>query len=288
MINFNNSVTNVFQTPGINADTFANRPAATVVPIGTIYIATNTGNMYRSDGEIWVSIGGGSGTIPGIDTVLAQNEYLTSQRFINIDGYSFIIDDNLTGQNLMTIYGDYQTFGGTDAYISLQGAGAPFIKTYTGANQKGFFLDFNNDNYIFGTETYLLQVDPNSEYIQTFTNSNKFGYKLLKDEAYFGDYDGFNLAFAVNVPSNELFTYVGGLYSGLSFIPGVYRIGDFDGAQNGTALLIDDNNEIVTLNTQNIILNGSTLESISAGGNSGKHLVIKLNGSTYKISLLNP
>ena len=37
-----------------------------------------------------------------------------------------------------------------------------------------------------------------------------------------------------------------------------------------------------------LILTGNTLQSGSAGGNSGQHLCITLNGNVYKIALLNP
>ena len=62
-VNFN--VNNALNTPSIAADTFANRP--TVAATGAVYIATDTGAMYRYNGSSWASIGGGgiagSGTI---------------------------------------------------------------------------------------------------------------------------------------------------------------------------------------------------------------------------------
>jgi hypothetical protein len=37
-----------------------------------------------------------------------------------------------------------------------------------------------------------------------------------------------------------------------------------------------------------LVLTGNTLQSATAGGHFGQHLVITLNGSVYKIALLNP
>jgi hypothetical protein len=52
------------------------------------------------------------------------------------------------------------------------------------------------------------------------------------------------------------------------------------GGSNGNIIL--DVNNIGDLQLQ-----GTTLESASAGGSSGQHLRIKLNGTYYKIQLLN-
>jgi hypothetical protein len=88
-----NGVTNINGTPGINSDVFANRPAATDVAPGSIYIATDTGVIYQSDGATWSTIGGGGGPTPGIDSVLAVGQLLTTGRtidantnFLHIDG----------------------------------------------------------------------------------------------------------------------------------------------------------------------------------------------------------
>lgn len=57
-------VLNVKNSPSIGADTFAARPVSAAT--GAIYIATDTNVMYRWNGSIWATIGGGvsgSGTI---------------------------------------------------------------------------------------------------------------------------------------------------------------------------------------------------------------------------------
>jgi hypothetical protein len=89
----NNGVTNINGTPGINSDTFANRPAATDVAAGSIYIATDTGTIYQSNGGAWSTIGGGGGSTPGIDTVLAVGQSLTTARTINAATFDFTINN---------------------------------------------------------------------------------------------------------------------------------------------------------------------------------------------------
>jgi hypothetical protein len=52
-------------------------------------------------------------------------------------------------------------------------------------------------------------------------------------------------------------------------------------------ITIDASNNLI-LEADTLTLNGDGLESDNAGGNSGKHLVITLNGVQYKIKLENP
>jgi hypothetical protein len=65
-VNFN--VNNALNTPSIAADTFANRP--TVAATGAVYIATDTGSMYRYNGSAWTSIGGGGVSGSGTATYI--------------------------------------------------------------------------------------------------------------------------------------------------------------------------------------------------------------------------
>jgi hypothetical protein len=89
----NNGVTNVNGTPGINSDVFLNRPAATDVASGSIYIATDTGDIYQSNGASWSTIGGGGGSTPGIDSVLAVGQLFTTARTIDANNNTFNIDN---------------------------------------------------------------------------------------------------------------------------------------------------------------------------------------------------
>lgn len=61
----------------------------------------------------------------------------------------------------------------------------------------------------------------------------------------------------------------------------LFKIGDFAGGQNGYGVSIDDTNRFIELR-------GSALINPSSGGSSGDHLCITVNGTAYKLQLLNP
>lgn len=66
-----------------------------------------------------------------------------------------------------------------------------------------------------------------------------------------------------------------------------YSLGDYNVTNNGTSLLLDDNNQETTLTTNKIILNGSLI-ALSAGSTSGAHLKVTISGVDYVIELRNP
>jgi hypothetical protein len=69
-----------------------------------------------------------------------------------------------------------------------------------------------------------------------------------------------------------------GFYADSSTTSRQASIGDVQGQYNGTALGVDDLNNTLTVKGNNITSN-------TAGGNSGKHLKININGIAYKIAL---
>lgn len=123
------------------------------------------------------------------------------------------------------------------------------IITSVGGNNKGLYLDFLNNQYNFGD----------------FTNTNSGTTIVINDltqiiqTQHTGSNRGLKLDF-------------GGLQ---------YWLGDYDGITNGYWLQIDDT-------SGELKFNGANLISATSSGNSGQHLVIVLNGSTYKIKLENP
>jgi len=60
-----------------------------------------------------------------------------------------------------------------------------------------------------------------------------------------------------------------------------YKFGDFDNLNFGTSIHVNDANK-------KIELLGSFLTTTSAGGNSGNHLKLTINGTEYVLQLLNP
>lgn len=252
MINFNNGVANVNETPGINANTIDNRPAATVVPIGTIYIATDTGNIYRSNGTTWDNIGGG-GTTPGIQDVLAVNQaFNTNGNTINLAGYDFSIKDLIYPLDMQIFMSHADLFLGAPQYASFQLGISPnneIISKFNGT-AKGIYINYDFDFYSYGDNFYNIEFDTANNFIETRGNNAKYG---------------------------------------LQIIPEITTIGDFDGNQSFPSYIqIDNQNGPVTIGAEELKFYGTPLQSSSAGGNSGQHLVITLNGTVYKISLLNP
>jgi hypothetical protein len=54
-----NGVSNILNTPGIITDVIANRPAATNVANGTLFISTDTQAIYTNVLNNWVQVGKG-------------------------------------------------------------------------------------------------------------------------------------------------------------------------------------------------------------------------------------
>jgi hypothetical protein len=268
MINFNNGVTNVNETPGINANAIENRPAATVVPIGTIFISTNTNTITRSNGTNWVTIGGG-GSTPGIDSVLAVNQQFTQHRQIDINNQNLLINDsNNPNANKIDFNSYILTLGSPNVYgaltFDLNG-----LKTTVLGLIKGFSINPSTQNYNFGDEEYFLQVDAASKEMRTYLNGDKYGF----------EFDWTNY---------------------------IFNFGDYANNNNHTYIQIDDSLESIILTATDQIgigisnvtkvniqareveFQGALLESNTSSGNSGKHLKITVNGAPYKLKLENP
>jgi hypothetical protein len=143
------------------------------------------------------------------------------------------------------------------------------ITTQYGGNDIGLKLDFANDVYTFGTQTSQLYiengnglVDINSQYNINFnlfpSPGNNVSLKL----------DGINNIIYSNYQGNDI---------GLKL--------DF---QNDKYTLGSTTEYIGIDPTNNTLIAGANLLSGSAGGASGQHLKININGTNYKIELRNP
>jgi hypothetical protein len=93
-------------------------------------------------------------------------------------------------------------------------------------------------------------------------------------------------------------TYLANTYVGfaLDYTSKTYAFGDFNTLNNGTFLSVRDNSKVIKLNTvggeisqeADLLRFTGALTSGSAGGSSGQHLQVTINGTAYKIQLLNP
>jgi hypothetical protein len=73
---------------------------------------------------------------------------------------------------------------------------------------------------------------------------------------------------------------------------GIYKFGDIDGNFNGSyfssiANINTISSEVLRLNVDNIIEMNGLLTDVSAGGSAGLHLKLTINGTKYKIQLLD-
>ena len=101
---------------------------------------------------------------------------------------------------------------------------------------------------------------------------------------YFGVNASNNLTHLFINDSSQIATFAsGGFVQGvdLNFSTHKYRFGRFNGG-NTTAIVVDDPA------TYPLQIDGTNVTSGTAGGASGVHLKIKINGVDYKIELRNP
>jgi hypothetical protein len=357
----NNGVTNINSTPGINSDIFANRPAATDVATGTIFIATNTGAIYQSNGATWVTLGGGGGPTPGIDSVLAVGQLFTTGRTIDANT-NFLHIDNITNFRVRS--------GGIDVIRHNSGSGTRIgdassilqvettgILTSAPApnNQQGFLFNWAARSYSFGnyglsgnrTKLDILDTTEqvyfsnagvtNGLYLDLANDVYKFGkLNVGTEQAISIDYfnqqtqatwtglpNGFLLDFSTNTFKfggidntvtqdlylqlnqniNTAFLYYNGNDNGLYFdfnaATRKFYFGDYQATYNGTAILLDDYANSVTIKSSQstgstniegneISFIGANFQAAASSGSSGQYLVIVLNGTNYHIPLDNP
>lgn len=157
-VNFN--VNNALNTPSIAADTFANRP--TVAATGAVYIATDTGNMYRYNGTTWTSIGGGgisgSGTINKIPVWTSASALGDSDLVYTVPG-AYPNKQIISGCSFESQYADPTINGNAAGYIVRRTANNTIVANLLGLDTtvtaaKPIFNTYAQDDYyfkIFGT-----------------------------------------------------------------------------------------------------------------------------------------
>jgi hypothetical protein len=78
-ISLNNSVSNGTGTPAAITGVIANIPAATSVADGTIYISTDTQEIFTAQAGSWINVSGGGGGSQNLDQVLAVGDTGTNK-----------------------------------------------------------------------------------------------------------------------------------------------------------------------------------------------------------------
>ena len=234
----------------------------------------------------------------------------------NVNGTSFFVDDansviktNYAGNNL-GLYLDFSVRTFTIGDIDNNYNGTRFyvddvnriISTLTNTGLYGLKLDFVNNIFYFGDFDYnyngtLLSIDD--------PNANIFLGNLAADTS------GYRYNYLGNGGNNFFHLEVGCNPDGVGlFIDYQNTTNDFVSLySNGQTSIFSNNNQPLSLNalgtnnnqfildpvtdkmtftTGNLNFVGAGLQSGTAGGSSGSHLQIVLNGTTYKIALLNP
>jgi hypothetical protein len=187
--------------------------------------------------------------------------------------------------------GQYANLDGVNNVGFFGGQGSTF--RFDGINNKCNIGDGNGN---FNT-TYL-EVDDLSQLIQT----NPTGLKLdiANKEYYFGDFNYSSNGTSIKIDdfNKTIAIFQGGNDNGLAFDFQNLRFyfGDYNTFGGNTHIYIADSAKLIQLYTVNgqvdtnadlLTFNGA-LTSGSAGGSSGQHLKVTINGTQYKIKLENP
>jgi hypothetical protein len=132
------------------------------------------------------------------------------------------------------------------------------------------------------------------------TNPTGLKLDIANREYYLGDFNNISNGTSIKIDDfgKTIAIFQGGNDNGLVVNLQSFRFsfGDYINSNNNTYLYIDDTAKLIQLYTNGgqvdtnadlLTFNGA-LTSSSAGGNSGQHLKVTINGNPYKINLLNP
>lgn len=210
--------------------------------------------------------------------------------FIASDTFE-ILRWNGTGWDL--IGGGGAVFGGATNGLNgftgnLIGLGGVLIQN-TQISCSNYVLKFDGyEQFAIGnnTEPSMLFDTVNQKITTSFGGSlNGLECNYANDVYNFGDFINQTNGTYIMVDNSaqEIKTWHTGSNRGLllDFANLIYTLGDYNGSTNQYYITIDDG-------LGELRFNGANLQSNSASGNSGEHLVIWLNGTNYKIKLENP
>jgi hypothetical protein len=305
----NSEIANLQNSPGIQANTAANKPAANNVGIGTIYVSTDTGSIERSNGTTWLNLGGGVPVVtPGIDDVLSVNQALTGTQSIELANNQFAITDSFASVYQFNPDGDFIVGKSGEATLNYEinpGSFEFYFQTPGGAN--GLSIDTNVNIFQFGdfdnqnNGNYFQITDQNNLiFFGNGGNTDGLSFDMANQVYDIGNLTtnltGFRIDDGNEVITAQTTAGANGLKLDFNSSNRFYAFGDFAGLSNSTKLLLDDLNTIVTLNadaeiifdTQKLNFPDPNIITASSGGNSGQHLKVTVNGSDYVIKLENP
>lgn len=275
MINVSNQITNISNTPGAITDVIANRPGT--AQAGTIFISTDTQEIYSFSGTAWTLVTLGSGGGPtGWDTMLAQNEAQTNTRIANLNTNNFFIENQsnnyvfalevMNSLSVKTTMGDI-TGNITNKQLAFQvysddlGGPTRLINAIYDGAYNGLMLDFSSGAYYYGdfsnsgNGTYLYINDLAQQittkyYNGTNTLNDGIFLNFANSSFYFGSISGGNIT-NISVLDSPLASQIrttSGISNGdkgllLDFANYGYYLGDYVNNNNGTTFKVDDNSQ---------------------------------------------
>jgi hypothetical protein len=220
MLGIENSANNFGRSAGLLSNTIANLPLRAA--LGTLFISSNTLEIFRWSGAGWVTIGGGGGVFSG--TTNGCNLYtpgnvglggnLTQSTTINCSLFDFT-------------FNNYSTFYiGNFVEPTIELLNLSFNKsiiTHYNGNPAGLFLDFANNEYRFGffAAGSFYMVDP-ANVLYSISSGNNVGFYINQNiNAKFGDWGGSvnNLSIDFVFGQNRIKFYSGDGYYNFANIP---------------------------------------------------------------------
>lgn len=173
------------------------------------------------------------------------------------------------------------------------------LSSYSVNDEIGLFIDLAQNKYALGDHGYLrgqtaFWLDDSQRLIETRFSFAPDGISLdLQNKLYKFGYVSAGTGFFMDVTNNIYEMKSGSTPFGFSFDTSnnKFSFGDIGGFGGLSKIDFDGTNSTALLSAETVALSDAgagTLLSGSSGGNSGQHLVITINGTVYKISLLNP
>lgn len=262
MINLNNSITNVKNTPSITADLSSLVPDPATVPVGALYITTNTDEFLRNDGNSWKTLNkGGSGGTQNLESVLTEGQ-TAIDKYITIYQTGTDFESSIgciSGEQEILMYGLDKVNRIKSYEINLfnqtSGANVYILQDYAGTgNPRIAFTRDNDFSVLSQTFLYLAttnninQINADSSTLQDITG--QYATSIFQNRFQFLENSNIAGISLQNTGTSTLFTYSDDQTTpnGLQFQLWNfnYLIGNFG---NGDFIQLNTNSGVKTFNT---------------------------------------